>query len=109
MSWHPGFGCLTRPQMCVEFSMVILSVGLAVMFGIFARRHFLAGRGLRGWLMLIGVLASGGSATVWTGTTMVGVPPFFAGEPRFAPCDHGERHAVVRLHSDDPTRLDSGI
>jgi len=89
--------------------MVVVSVALAAMFGRQARRHFLAGRGWRGSVMIIGVLVSGGSATLWTVTTMLGIPPFFAGEPRFAPCDHGERHAVARLSSGDRTRLGSGI
>ncbi len=85
----------------VDLMMALLSLTLAVAFGVLARRRFVAGRRGRGWVLVAGAVTSGAVAELWVFCTLVGVPPFFMGGSPLLPCgDVGAaRGIVLRLSS----------
>ena len=95
------WSCVSSSQRVVDLLMALVCLTLAVGFAVLARRHFLAGRGARGWISVTGALASAAIAELWVICTVVGIPPFFMGGP--GTCDRSgpEREIMLR-------RLESG-
>jgi hypothetical protein len=97
---------MTSWQRTVDLLVAAGSLAVAIGLAIRARRHFLAGRRGWGWGMIAAAVASGAVAELWVICTVLGIPPFFMGDPRVSPCDGGRQQgiaaqltAVPRVHS----------
>ena len=101
--------CLTRSQWAVDLTMAILALGVAIVFGVLAGRHFSAQRHWRGSAMIAGAVASGTIGALWLVCTWIGVPPFFMGVTGFPPyAPRHERSVVRRLFPTSPFALPRG-
>jgi hypothetical protein len=89
--------CISPWQRTVDLLVAAGSLAVAIGLAIRARRHFSAGRGVWGWGMIAGAVASGAVAGLWVICALLGVPPFFMGEIQLLPCDPGEPEQGVAL------------